>query len=83
MLLLYYMRKEGTQWRRTSLKLGEEEYNALLYMSKKLDMTPTNYIELHRSNYDVDNMGYKNNFTAYLRNKIVCDLLKEVENDNR
>lgn len=81
MLLLYYMYRDKSQWRRTSLKLGEDEYRALTHVSKNL--TPTNYIELQRSNYNVDNMGYKNNFTAYLRNKIVCDLLKEVENDNK
>jgi hypothetical protein len=77
------MHKDKTQWRRTSLKLGEEEYKALLYISQKLDVSPTSYVEGARVAYDIDNEGYINNFTSYLKNKMVQYLLEEKQNDNK
>lgn len=77
-MLVYYMYRDKTQWRRSSLRLGEYEYQALVDICQRLNMSPTSFVESCKVRYKKE----ESNFTSYVKNEVVKQLLKEKSNDN-
>lgn len=71
-MLVYYMYRDKTQWRRSSLRLGEYEYQALVDICQRLDVSPTSFVEACKTRY----VPGEGNFTSYVKNEVVKQLLK-------
>ena len=68
-MLLNYMNETQSGWNRSSIRLSKMEYEVLLYLSKRMNISPTTYVEKQRILYNL-NKGESNNFTAFFRDSM-------------
>ena len=80
-MLLNYINLASKEWNRSSIRLNPEEYKVLCHISRKLNKSPTSFIEDKRVEYEgaVRALEEKKNFTAYLREQMFTILLEEIE----
>ena len=75
-LLNFMILDEKGNWRRTSTRIHEGDYEALCYLAERDNISPTAYLELAGILFKNSPL---NNFTAFLRQHMFQELLKELQ----
>lgn len=72
-MLIQYSKKINNNWVKSSIRLTEKEYEALVLLSAKYSLSPSSTVEKFYTFYKEENATQ--NFTAYVRNLLLSQFL--------
>lgn len=72
-MLIQYSKKINNNWVKSSIRLTEKEYKALILLSAKYNLSPSSTVEKIYTLYEEENAT--RNFTAYVRDLLFAQFL--------